>query len=189
MHDAFTFHVDLTAFLEHKAIAESLVNRLRHLDTSDSHGGLHPGRDIDGVAPPRWWCFIPPPIGFAVTSPTFRSPCWAIPTASFTTSSACPYDIRRAAGPGVGGICASASALTPDRQNGRAIGERFLSDARVILERMFEESSSSVVRRLCAAARAESRAAGQRKSARQLTRSRPPWRSPNQRILATLTRR
>jgi hypothetical protein len=35
VHDAFSFDVDITAFLEHEAIAESFVNRLWHLNTSD----------------------------------------------------------------------------------------------------------------------------------------------------------
>jgi hypothetical protein len=30
MHDAFALDLDVAAFLEHEAIAESLVNRLRH---------------------------------------------------------------------------------------------------------------------------------------------------------------
>jgi hypothetical protein len=51
MHDAFALDLDVAAFLEHEAIAESLVNRLRHLNASDSHGGLHSGCDVDGVAP------------------------------------------------------------------------------------------------------------------------------------------
>ena len=51
VHDAFSFDVDITAFLEHEAIAESLVNRLWHLNTSDSSRGFHPGCDVDGVAP------------------------------------------------------------------------------------------------------------------------------------------
>jgi hypothetical protein len=51
MHDAFALDVDVATFLEDKVIAESLVSRLRHLNASNGHRGLHPGRDIDGVAP------------------------------------------------------------------------------------------------------------------------------------------
>jgi hypothetical protein len=51
MHDAFALDVDVATFLEDKVIAESLVNRLRHLNASDSYGGLHSGCDVDGVAP------------------------------------------------------------------------------------------------------------------------------------------
>src|SRR3984957_4369082 len=51
MHDAFALHLDVAAFLEYEATAESFVSRLRHLNASDGHSGLHPGRDIDGVAP------------------------------------------------------------------------------------------------------------------------------------------
>src|ERR1700730_2390538 len=51
MHDALALYLDVATFLEHEAIAESLINRLRHLNASDSHGGLHSGCDVDGVAP------------------------------------------------------------------------------------------------------------------------------------------
>jgi len=51
MHDAFALHLDVAAFLEDKVIAESFVSRLRHLNASNGHSGLHPGRHIDGVAP------------------------------------------------------------------------------------------------------------------------------------------
>jgi hypothetical protein len=36
MHDALALDVDVATFLEHEAIAESLVNRLRHLNASDT---------------------------------------------------------------------------------------------------------------------------------------------------------
>ena len=42
VHDAFSLDVDITAFLQHEAVAESLVNRLRHMNTSDSRSRLHP---------------------------------------------------------------------------------------------------------------------------------------------------
>ena len=48
---SFAFDVDITAFLEHEAIIESLVNRLGHLNTSYISRRFHPGRDVDGVAP------------------------------------------------------------------------------------------------------------------------------------------
>jgi hypothetical protein len=51
MHDALALNLDVATFLEDKVIAESFVSRLRHLNASNGHSGLHPGRDIDGVAP------------------------------------------------------------------------------------------------------------------------------------------
>ena len=51
MHDALALHLDVTAFLEDKVIAESFVSQLRHLDASNGNSGLHPRRDVDGVAP------------------------------------------------------------------------------------------------------------------------------------------
>ena len=40
MHDAFALHLDVAAFLEYEATAESFVSRLRHLNASNGHSGL-----------------------------------------------------------------------------------------------------------------------------------------------------